>query len=870
MDPRLNAWFTQRGWRPFAYQLEAWAAYTAGDSGLIHTPTGVGKTLAAWLGPVGEWLADQPVNAAHPCNNPASAANRPAAERPEGAARRRPRAANAAQRQRAVPIRVLWITPLRALAGDTVAALREPVEELGLPWLVEHRMGDTPAGVKQRQRERLPTALVTTPESLSLLISYPETHENLRSLRCVVVDEWHELMGTKRGVQTELCLARLRAWLPELRVWGLSATLGNLREARDVLLGPRHDPRRARLIECDLHKQVEVRTIIPSQVDRFPWAGHLGARLVNEVAAAIEQARTTLLFTNTRSQAEIWFRTLMRARPDWVGQVALHHGSLDRALRNRVEELLKRGALRAVVCTASLDLGVDFSPVEQVVQLGSPKGIARLLQRAGRSGHQPGATSRVLCVPTHAFELIEFAAARRALLERRVESRPPLERPMDVLAQHLVTVSLAAPFDAAQLLHEVRGTHAFRHLSNDAWSWALEFATHGGRSLTAYPQYARIVERDGLYHVRSPQIARQHRMAIGTIVGDSGVRVRTLSGRTLGTIEESFISRLGEGERFVFAGKLLELVMLRGVDAIVRAARRGDGRVPRWSGGRFPLSTQLGEAVRAHLAAGCSPSTDSAPELTAAAPLLKLQSEWSRVPGPGEILVEYVVDASGYHWCMFPFEGRLVHEGLAALVAERLTQRRSITLNLTANDYGFELLSEVPLELTGDDWRTLLGTHRLVDDLLACVNSTQMARRQFRDIARVAGLIVPGFPGARRPNRHLQASSDMFFDVFRDFDPDSLLLDQARREVLEQQLELDRLRRTLERIAAQELVLVRPERLTPLSFPLSAERLRAQYVSSERWTQRVQRMALQLERAAGTSPRRRRARENRSEVSARA
>ncbi len=811
---RLSRWFASRDWKPFAFQRETWRAYLDGASGLVHAPTGIGKTLAVWGGPL---LA--------------------------GMRRRRGRK----PRKTAEPLRVLWITPLRALASDTVAALHEPVESLELPWSIEKRTGDTPQARKVRQRQRFPTALVTTPESLSILLSYPETRERFATLECVIVDEWHELIGTKRGVQTELCLARLRHWNPALRTWGLSATLGNLEEARDVLLGhPGRDD--ARLISSDYDKRIEIETLLPDEIERFPWSGHLGTRLVPQVLAAIERARSSLLFTNTRSQAELWFRSILLARPDWLGRIALHHGSLDRKLRTRVEDLLKEGGLQAVVCTSSLDLGVDFAPVEQVFQLGSPKGIARLVQRAGRSGHQPGQVSRVVCVPTHAFELVEFAAARAAVEARAIEARHPLELTLDVLAQHAVTVALGGGFAGDDLLAEVRTTHAFRRMTDQQWAWTLDFVTRGGPSLTAYPEYQRVTREDGRYVVASRLVGRQHRLNIGTITDASALTVKLTSGRKLGTIEESFIARLAPGDIFGFAGRTLELVSVRGQQVLARRTKLQKGRVPRWNGGRFPLSTQLADAVRGHMPL-VSPDSP-AEELRAAAPLLELQARWSLIPAGDEILIEMTRTRAGHHVSLFPFEGRLVHEGLAALLAYRIARRAPCTIDLTVNDYGIELLSGHALLLDEGDWRVLLSEGDLLEDLLACVNETQMARRQFRAIARIAGLIFNGYPGAPRQGRQLQASSDMFFDVFRDYDPDNLLLDQARREVLEQQLEVRRLRRALRRIAGQALRLVTTERLTPLSFPLNAERLRAQYVTSERWSDRVRRMVQQLERAA--------------------
>ncbi|MCW5765108.1 MAG: ligase-associated DNA damage response DEXH box helicase [Phycisphaeraceae bacterium] len=846
MNGRIERWFTTHGWKPFDFQLRAWQAYRDGRSGLIHAPTGMGKTQAAWLGPVAEFLDEHP---------------RPVPHR---------------RRAAACPLRVLWITPLRALASDTTRALRAPVEALGLPWTVEQRTGDTGAALKARQRRQLPTALVTTPESLSLLLSYPDGRAALSTLRCVIVDEWHELIGSKRGVQVELALARLRRWNPHLRTWGLSATIGNTERAAEVLVGPGFDPSRLCIVRGRADRRTEFVTLLPDQIERFPWAGHLGTRLLGQVVAAIEGAGTSLLFTNTRSQAEIWFRQLTLARPDWLGRIMLHHGSLDRALRTEVEKRLEAAdgvglddpaRLKCVVCTSSLDLGVDFSPVDQVIQVGSPKGVARLLQRAGRSGHRPGAVSRLIGVPTHALELVEFAGARRAIGLGRLEDRVPVRLAFDVLAQHLVTVACGGGFEPDDLLAEVRSTHAYADLTDAQWSWALDFVRRGGPSLTAYPRHLRVAPDDaspGRLVVAGAAVARLHRLNIGTITADVAMTVCLASGRRLGTIEEGFVSRLRAGDRFVFAGRVLELLRIRDNAAIVRPATRASGAVPAWSGGRMPLSSHLSEQV-VELFRQAGQGRYDSPELSAARPLIELQRAWSRLPAPGTLLIETTTSRQGHHAFVYPFAGRLVHEALAALLAHRLTRLRPVSVSAVCTDYGVELLGSEPPPRDEAIWRALLSTDGLLDDLLASLNSTQLARRQFREIARIAGLLVQGYPGQRSPARHLQASSEMFFDVFSQFDPDNLLLEQAQRELLEGQLEFRRLSETLVRIAAERIEIVATARLTPLAFPLWAEHIRSVHASGEPWNDRIRKMVVQLETSArrGTDARARAAQADR-------
>ena len=814
----VETWFKSRGWTVFDFQRDAWSAYLDGRDGLIHSPTGTGKTLAAWLGPVIEQLQEE------------SSARRPGSERNKDAE----------------PIRVVWITPLRALASDTAKALQASADALGLNWSVQTRTGDTSSSIKARQRKRLPTALITTPESLTILLTYPETARQLRGLRCVVCDEWHELMATKRGVQTELALASLRALAPALRVWGVSATLGNLNTAARCLVGP--DRPEPAMIRGRASKPIEIECLLPDSIERYPWAGHIGTTLVRQVVERIGRASSTLVFTNTRSQAEIWFRAIIRASPDLLGGVALHHGSLERDLRDKVERMLKgeEGGLRCVVSTSSLDLGVDFAPVDQVIQIGSPKGVARIVQRAGRSGHQPGATSRIVGVPTHAFEMIEFAGVRDAVQRGELESREPIEKPLDVLIQHLVTAAMAEGFDEDALRATVRSTWAFRDLTDQEWSWAMAFVRSGGEALTVYPEFARLVDIGGLMKVASRSIATRHRMNIGTIVADDAVKVAYANGRTLGSIEESFVARLQIGDRFVFAGRVLELKRLREMTATVERARSVRGAVPRWNGGKMPLSTQLASAVQERLRRAAAGEFEG-PEMGCVRPLLELQQSLSRIPTPDELLLEHAKVRGRYHVFVFPFAGRLAHEGLGAVLSLRLSRLAPRTVTAVVNDYGIELTCDEPIETDVRTWQSLLARADLLDDLLIAVNSAEFARRQFREIARVAGLTHQGFPGRNVRTRHMQASSDMFYEVFREFDPGNLLLFQAQREVLDQQLELERLDRALERAATLDIRVVETPVLSPLAFPLFAESLRATTVTSESWEDRVRKLAAQME-----------------------
>ena len=832
-DAPLGAWFDTRGWTPASFQREAWRRWRRGESGLLVTPTGSGKTLAALGGPLLDALDEARKAAAKAARAKAPARSKTASKTST------PRKKPAGPRTR-----LLWITPLRALASDTVRALREPVEALGLDWTVAMRTGDASSRDRRLARQGSADALVITPESLALLLSYPDTAAQLAGLRGIVVDEWHELLGNKRGVLLQLCLARLRAWAPGVRIWGLSATLGNLEQARDVLLP--HAPGAA-ILQAARPRSMSLQTLLPEAGERFPWAGHIGLSQVQRVSACLQAARTTLLFANTRAQAELWHRALSATWLDDPDTLALHHGSLDPKLRAFVEQGLREGRVRCVVATSSLDLGVDFPAVDQVIQIGSPKGMARLLQRAGRARHRPGEAGHIVCAPTHALELAEYAAAREALAQGEIESRPPPLLSLDVLAQHCVTLALGGGFEPAALLAEVRGTHAFAALADAQWQAVLAFVVQGGRALQHYPEYTRVVVgEDGVYRVTDRRIVQRHRLSIGTITSDGALQVKLLRGGSLGSVEESFLSRLRPRDRFQFAGRTLELVRLQDMTAYVRIAKKGEGTVPRWQGGRMPMSSELGARV-AQVLAGPRDS----PELRALAPLLDLQTRISALPAPGALLAEFAKTREGWHLFLYPFAGRGVHEGLAALLALRWSRLAPNTFGFAVNDYGLALTAQAQTQMDEDTLRALLDPAQLLDDLRGGANLAELARRQFREIARVAGLLPPSLPGrALRSLRQLQASSGLLFDVLQRHDPGHLLLEQAEREVLEAQLEVRALRAVLARCHAARIDLRQPKTLTPLSFPLWAEGMRGSH-SSEDWRTRVQRAAERLERRHG-------------------
>lgn len=844
-------WMAVRGWQPFAFQQAVWRAMGEGRSGLLHATTGAGKTYAVWLGAL-QHLAQRSLPPPVP----------PAPVEPNGPTAR---AALRARRAAAPPLAVLWITPMRALAADTLRALQAPLPDLATGWTSGLRTGDTSSSERAAQDRRLPTVLVTTPESVSLLLARADARERLSHVRLVVVDEWHELLGNKRGVQTQLALARLSGWNPALQVWGLSATLGNLDEALATLV-PRPAPGVPAapspvLVQGRIDKALQVQVLLPDRVERFAWAGHMGLSLLPRVVQALDGSTSTLVFTNTRSQAERWYQALLEARPDWAGTLALHHGSLDHGVRSWVEHGLKDGLLKAVVCTSSLDLGVDFMPVEQVLQIGSAKGVARLVQRAGRSGHAPGRASRITLVPTHSLELVEAAAARQALADGRIESRHSPRAPLDVLVQHLVTVALGGGFEPAALLAEVRRAPAYADLPEPDWQWALQFVRQGGASLVTYPDFHRVVpDEHGVWRVPDARLARRHRSNIGTIVSDAAMQVQFVGGGRLGSVEESFVARLQPGDVFLFAGRLLELVRIHQMTAYVRRATAGSAAVPRWGGGRMPLSDTLADAMLEQLALA-ERGTYPTPEMQCAAPLLALQADWSALPTPQRLVAETLKTREGWHLFLYPLAGRLVHQGLAGLLAWRASHQVANTFSIAVNDYGLELLSARPI-----DWAGALPTllhpggsdAALAQEVLDSLNATEMARRRFREIARVAGLVFQSHPGEQRSNRQLQASASLYYDVFAQHDPDNRLLAQARAELLAQELDLDRLARTLQALAARSLSIQPLERPTPFALPLMVERFRER-LSTETLNERLARMVQALEQAADSPPPARRA-----------
>lgn len=792
-------WLQQQTREPFSFQLQTWKKIAQGYSGMVVAPTGFGKTYSVFIGILIDYMN-------HPEHYKSG-------------------------------LKVIWITPLRSLAKDLARAMQEAVDQIGLDWVVEVRNGDTDVKVKQRQSRQMPDVLLLTPESWHLLLAQKGRDKFFRTLKAVVIDEWHELLSTKRGVMVELAASYLKHRNPSLLIWGITATIGNLHEALQVLL-PQSN-KRAKIIAKE-KKEMEIISVFPPDVEILPWAGHLGAKLVEQVVPIILQSKSTIIFTNTRSQSEYWYQLLLDAYPAFAGQLALHHSSIDADIRNWIEEALSMGKLKAVVATSSLDLGVDFKPVDTVIQVGSSKGVARFMQRAGRSGHSPFEVSKIYFVPTHSLELIEVSALKEAVKRNVIENREPLVLCYDVLVQFMVTVALGGGFDYEELFDIVKNTFSFQWMTKEDWEWCITFITVGGKIGRRYEDFHKVVKNEeGIYVVERRRIAMLHRMNLGVIVSDAMVKVKFLGGGYIGMVEEYFISKLKEGDKFILAGRVLEYLRMKEMTVYVKASQ-GRGITPSWLGGRLPLSSNLGFLLRKKLAESKAPSSKDK-ELNFLFPLVESQQNKSHIPSEDEFLVEKITTKEGCHLFMYPFEGRLVHEVMASLMAYRISQLYPISFSMAMNDYGFELFSDKDIVLTEEQLHYILRKDDLMKDVSASINATEMAKRKFRDIAVIAGYVIQNHHGRQQSNKSLQASAGIIFQVLEEHEPHNLLLKQAYTEVFNQQLEEPRLTAAFERINASTIIYKIVESFTPLSFPIKVDSLR-QSLSSEDLAARILRM----------------------------
>ncbi|MBK9382019.1 MAG: ligase-associated DNA damage response DEXH box helicase [Chitinophagaceae bacterium] len=809
----ITDWLEAKGFKPFLFQEQTWQHIITGESGLVNAPTGCGKTFSVFLGSIIDFINRHPADY---------------------------------KKKAGSGLQLLWITPLRALAKDLGRAMQEVIEELDMSWEIGIRNGDTSTAERTKQKKRMPEVLIITPESLHLLLAQKGYPDIFKSLKIIAVDEWHELLGSKRGVQVELAISRIIGCRDSgISIWGISATIGNLEEAKEVLLSALKQ--NGVIVKATNQKQIDVESIIPDEIEKYPWAGHLGIKLAHKIIPIIQQSRTTLIFINTRGMSETWYQTLLDVCPDLAGSIALHHGSIDMELRTWIEDNLHTGNLKAVVCTASLDLGVDFRPVETVIQVGSPKGVARFLQRAGRSGHSPDAISKIYFLPTHSLELMEAAALKNAMTNGIIESRQPMLLCYDVLLQFLNTLAISDGFKPEILYEEITATYCYRELLKEEWDNILHFLTEGGLALHQYDDYKKIEAADGLFKIKSRKVAMRHRLHIGTIVSDAMMKVKFMTGGYVGVIEEYFISRLEPGDVFTLAGRNLEFVLIKEMTALVRKSAKKKSIIPSWTGGRMPLSANLGKKLRETLdQSGDKNRMSGVRELEVLAPLFELQKNLSHVPKQNELLIEKIETKDGFHVFVYPFEGRLVHEAMAAILAYRISRIRPITFSFAMNDYGFELLSDQPIPLDDTNVYALFSPQNLLNDIQRSVNSTEMARRKFRDVAVIGGLIFQGMPGEKKKARHLQSSASLLFNVFSEYDPANILLRQAYQEVLDQQMEEARLRDMLQRIQQSNIIITHPQQLTPFCFPIKVDSIRED-LSSEKLEDRVKKMQQQLE-----------------------
>ena len=773
LPPEIAAWFATRGWAVRRHQADMLAAAARGEHALLVADTGAGKTLAGFL-PTLAAFAPSRLNGAPV---------------PDG-------------------LHTLYVSPLKALAHDVKRNLLTPVEAIGLPIRIETRSGDTPSDRKARQRARPPHVLLTTPESLALLLSYPDSATLFAGLQRVVIDEIHAFATTKRGDLLALSLARLQALSPGMRRVALSATLGDP-EGYRAWLAPGGDPASVALVVGDNGAAPEVEILEPVD-SRVPWGGHAGTWAVPQVYELIRQHRTTLIFTNTRFLAEYLFQQLWDANEDTL-PIGIHHGSLSREARAKVETAMAQGKLRALVCTASLDLGVDWGDVDLVVQMGAPKGSSRLLQRIGRANHRLDSPSRAVLVPGNRFEFLEALAARDAVLAGQRDGDEFRPGGLDVLAQHVMACACAGPFDEADLLAQVRAAQPYAWLDAAAWQRVLAFVATGGYALRAYDRFRRIVrDADGRWRLTHPDLAARYRINAGIIVDSDMLEVRFRNGRSLGKVEEDFGAQLAPGDTFRFAGLDLEVEGLRDNAVLVRAARKS-GEIPSYMGARMPLTTHLATRVQAMLTdrAGWGRMPDDVREW------LEMQDWRSRLPGPDELLVESFPHGGRAYSVFYTFAGWTANQSLGMLITRRMESAGAAPMGFVANDYALAVWGLKPVR----DPAALLSPTILADEFDDWVRSSYLLRRAFREVAVISGLVERQLPGQRKTGRQVTFSTDLIYDVLRKYEPDHLLIEAAWADARARLTDLGRLADLLDR-AAERLVHVELDRVSPLAVPV--------------------------------------------------
>lgn len=773
LPEELAGWFAARSWRVRRHQTGMLAAAAAGRHALLVADTGAGKTLAGFLPTLADFC-------------PSRLGGNPPHD----------------------GLHTIYVSPLKALAHDVQRNLLTPVEALGLPIRIETRSGDTPSDRKARQRARPPHILLTTPESLSLLLSYPESATLFAGLKRVVIDEVHAFAAGKRGDLLALCLARLQALAPDLRRAALSATVADAKDYQ-AWLAPGGDGESVVLVEGEPGAPPVLDVLLPEDA-RVPWGGHAAAWAVPQIYDAIRANRTTLVFTNTRFLAELIFQLLWDANEDKL-PIGIHHGSLSKEARRKVEGAMARGELRALVATASLDLGVDWGDVDLVVQMGAPKGSSRLLQRIGRANHRLDSPSRALLVPGNRFEFLESIAAQDAVAAGQRDGEPFRPGSLDVLAQHVMACACAGPFDGDRLLDEVRSAAPYAWVDADGWQRVLTFVATGGYALRAYDRFQRIVRGvDGLWRLTHPEHAARHRLNAGIIIDSEMMDVRFRNGRSLGRVEEGFAASMKPGDTFRFAGLDLEVEAMRETELLVRAAKK-TGQIPSYMGARMPLTTHLAERVQAMLAdrTGWARFPDDVREW------LEVQDWRSQLPEPGTLLVESFPHEKRHYTVFYTFEGWPAHQSLGMLVTRRMEDAGLSPLGFVANDYALAVWSLRPIT----DPAALLSPEILSREFVEWVQDSYLLRRAFREVAVIGGLVERQHPGKRKTGRQVTFSTDLIYDVLRKYEPDHVLLQAAWADARERMTDVGRLASVLDR-AAREVRHVVLDRVSPLAVPV--------------------------------------------------
>ncbi len=791
LPPRFQAWFARRGWSPRAHQLEMVAKGRAGRDALLIAPTGGGKTLAGFLPSLIE------------------IAERPPANTPRG-------------------LHTLYISPLKALAVDVERNLNAPILEMGLPVVAESRTGDTGVARRQRQRVKPPDILLTTPEQLALLCAWEGARAYFEDLRCVILDEIHTLHASKRGDLLALDLARLQQLAPNMRRVGLSATVDDPQVIKAWMANHRtatSPPEGGGTSSVDLVRgppgAEPVVDLLLSE-GRVPWAGHTAQHAMAEVYEAIKRARIALVFVNTRFQAEFAFQELWRLNDDSL-PIALHHGSLAAEQRRKVEAAMARGELRAVVCTSTLDLGIDWGDVDLVIQLASPKGASRMVQRIGRANHRLDEPSRALFVPANRFEMLECQAAREAIAENRLDGDPPRVGALDVLAQHVMGCACSEPFDMLALYEEVRSAGPYRDLTWEDFEQVVDFVSTGGYALKTYDRFRRIVRLpDGRWKVRDLNVAQRHRLNVGAIVSPAVLSVRMAmrggrGGRKIGEVEEGMLEMLDPGDTFVFAGQTWELVGVTNLDVLVRPANDKDPKMPSWGGSKFALSTYLAKRVRELM----FDESHWAVLPTDVREWLGAQKDRSLIVGEDEMLLETFPRGTRHFMVVYPFDGRLAHTTLAMLLTRRLERLGVGPLGFVCNDYAMAIWALKPMD--GLDFDDLFAEDMLGDDLEAWLQESFMMKRAFKGCAIIAGLIERRFPGEQqKTGRQITFSTDLIYDVMRKHEPDHLLLRCARADAATGLIDVARLGDMLARIRGR-IRHAALDHLSPFSVPILLE-----------------------------------------------